>query len=148
MLGHSIVTNDFMEPQGSIPNPQELSNSSYPEPDKSSPHHPIPPLQDPSCSWLQILRSGFDFQHYKIFWEAVGLKRGPLRPVSTTDELLGWKSSGSGLEIGECSRRDPSSWPRDILYSQKLELTSPTNGGRSVSIIRWKTQATEVFYNH
>jgi hypothetical protein len=43
VLGHSIVSQHFMEP-----NSQELSTCSYPEPDQSSPHHPIPPLQDPS----------------------------------------------------------------------------------------------------
>jgi hypothetical protein len=48
MLGHSIVSQHFMEPIGSIPNSQELSTCSYPEPDQSSPHHSIPPLQDPS----------------------------------------------------------------------------------------------------
>jgi hypothetical protein len=48
MLGHSIVCQHFMEPEGLIPNSQELSTCSYPEPDQSSPHHPIPPLQDPS----------------------------------------------------------------------------------------------------
>jgi hypothetical protein len=47
MLGHSIVSQHFIEPVGSIPNSQELSTCSYPEPDQSSPHHPIPPLQDP-----------------------------------------------------------------------------------------------------
>jgi hypothetical protein len=31
-----------MEPEGSIPNSQELSTCSYPEPDQSSPHHPHP----------------------------------------------------------------------------------------------------------
>jgi hypothetical protein len=36
-----------MEPEGSIPNSQELSTCPYPEPDQSSPHHPILPLQDP-----------------------------------------------------------------------------------------------------
>jgi hypothetical protein len=30
-----------MEPEGSIPNSQELSTCSYPEPDQSSPLHPI-----------------------------------------------------------------------------------------------------------
>jgi hypothetical protein len=45
---------------------------------------------------LQIQRSGFDFQHYQIFWEVVGLERGPLSLVSTTGELLGSKNSGSG----------------------------------------------------
>jgi hypothetical protein len=47
MLGHSIVSQHFMEPKGLKPNSQELSTCSYPEPDQSSPHHPIPPLQDP-----------------------------------------------------------------------------------------------------
>jgi hypothetical protein len=36
-----------MEPEGSVPNSQELSTCSYPEPDQSSPYHPIPPLQVP-----------------------------------------------------------------------------------------------------
>jgi hypothetical protein len=38
MLGHSIVSQNFMEPESSIPNSQELSTCSYPEPDQSSPH--------------------------------------------------------------------------------------------------------------
>jgi hypothetical protein len=29
-------------------------------------------------SWLQIQRSGFNCRHYQIFWEVVGLERGPL----------------------------------------------------------------------
>jgi hypothetical protein len=41
---------------------------------------------------------GFDSRRYQIFWEVVGLERGPLSLVSTTEELLGRKSSGSGLE--------------------------------------------------
>jgi hypothetical protein len=39
-------------------------------------------------SWLQIQRSGFDSRLYQIFWELVGLERGPLSLVSTTEELL------------------------------------------------------------
>jgi hypothetical protein len=38
----------------------------------------------------------------------VGLERGPLCLVNTTEEVLGRKSSGSGIEIRECGRRDPS----------------------------------------
>jgi hypothetical protein len=49
---------------------------------------------------------GFDSQHYQILWEVVGLERGPLSPVSTIKELLGRKSSGPGLEMGEYGRRD------------------------------------------
>jgi hypothetical protein len=48
-------------------------------------------------SWLQIHRSGVDFRRYQIFWEVVGLERGPLSLVSTAEELLGGKSSGFGL---------------------------------------------------
>jgi hypothetical protein len=38
----------------------------------------------------------------------VGLELGPLSLVSTIEELLGRKSSGSGLEGREYGRRDPS----------------------------------------
>jgi hypothetical protein len=43
-----FVSQHCMEPEGSIPNSQVLSACPYPEPDTSSLHHPIPPLQDPS----------------------------------------------------------------------------------------------------
>jgi hypothetical protein len=49
-------------------------------------------------SWQQVRRSGFDSRHYQIFWKkrkkerkketVVGLERGPLSHVSTTEELL------------------------------------------------------------
>jgi hypothetical protein len=38
----------------------------------------------------------------------VGLERGPLSLVSTIEELLERRSSGSGLENREYCRRDPS----------------------------------------
>jgi hypothetical protein len=38
----------------------------------------------------------------------VGLERYPLSLVSTIEELLERKSSGSGLESREYDRRDPS----------------------------------------
>jgi hypothetical protein len=59
-------------------------------------------------SWLQIQRPGFDSRRCQIFWEVVGLERGPLSLVSTIEELLERKSSGSGLEIRKYGRRDPS----------------------------------------
>jgi hypothetical protein len=37
---------------------------------------------------LQIQRPGFHSQHYQILWQVVGLERGPLSLVSTTEELL------------------------------------------------------------
>jgi hypothetical protein len=53
-----------------------------------------------------------------------------------------------GLESREYGRRDPSRWSCGTFYPQKLALTSPTSGGRSVSIVRSRIQATEFsFYN-
>jgi hypothetical protein len=75
----------------------------------------------------------------------VGLERGPLSLVSTIAELLGRNNSGSGLENREYGRGDPMRRPRNTLYPQKLALTSPTSGGRSVGIVRLRTEATEVF---
>jgi hypothetical protein len=46
--GHSIVSQHFMEPEGSLPHSQELFTCHYSEPDQASLHHPIPTLQDPS----------------------------------------------------------------------------------------------------
>jgi hypothetical protein len=46
LCNHSVVSQHFMEPEGSLPQSQELSTCPYPEPDKSSPNHPIPRLQD------------------------------------------------------------------------------------------------------
>jgi hypothetical protein len=93
-------------------------------------------------SWLQIQRSGFDFRRYQIIWEVVGLERGPLSLVSTTEELLERKSSGSGLEIRKYGLRDLSRWPHGTFYPQNV-LTSPTSGSRSVCIGRSRTQAME-----
>jgi hypothetical protein len=91
--------------------------------------------------------SAFDSRRYRSFW-VVGLERGPLSLVSTTEELLGRKSSCSGLENREYGHRDPSHWPRSTLYPYKLTLTSPTSGDRSVGIVRSRTQATEFLYTH
>jgi hypothetical protein len=82
---------------------------------------------------------GLDSRHYHIFWE-VGLERGPLSLVSTIEELLGRKNSGSCLESREYFRGDQLCWPRDSLYPQKLAPTSPTSGGRSVDIVRSRTK--------
>jgi hypothetical protein len=73
----------------------------------------------------------------------VGLEQGPLNLVSIIEELLERKSSGYGLEIWECGRRDPSLWPCGSLYPQTLPLTSPTSGGCLVGIVRSWTQTTE-----
>jgi hypothetical protein len=66
----------------------------------SSPYRPDrPPLwSSGQNSWLQIQRSGFVSRRYQIFREVLDLERSPLSLVSTTEELLGRKSSGSDLE--------------------------------------------------
>jgi hypothetical protein len=63
--------------------------------------------------------------------------------MSTTEELLGRESGDSCLENREYCRRNPSRWPRGILYPQKLALTSLTSGGRLVGIVTSRAQATE-----
>jgi hypothetical protein len=51
-------------------------------------------------------RPRFDSRRYQIFREVVGLERGPISFVSTTQGLLGKKkSSGFGLENREYGRR-------------------------------------------
>jgi hypothetical protein len=83
----------------------------------------------------------FDSRRYQIF--LVGLERGPLSLMSITADVLGRNSSDSGLENREYGRGDPLRWPRDTLYPQKLTITSPTSGGRSVGIFRSQTKAME-----
>jgi hypothetical protein len=46
-------------------------------------------------SWLQIQRSQVRFFCLYIFWEVVGLERGPVSLVSVIEELLEWKNSVS-----------------------------------------------------
>jgi hypothetical protein len=75
--------------------------------------------------WPPLWSSGQTSWRYQIFWEVVGLERGPLSLVSTIEELLVRNSSGSGLENREYGRGDPLRWPRVILYPQNLVLTSP-----------------------
>jgi hypothetical protein len=50
--------------------------------------------------------SGLDSRALQEKKKVVGLERGPLSLMSTTEELLERNSSGSGLEILEYGRRD------------------------------------------
>jgi hypothetical protein len=88
---------------------------------------------------------GFDSRCYQIFWEVVGLERGPLSLVKITEELLECKSSGSGSKNRDYGRGDPLRWPGDTLYQLKLALTSPTGCGRSAGIVRLRTKTTEFY---
>jgi hypothetical protein len=101
--------------------------------------------------WLQVFRMplwcshprvpgyrsrdpGINSQCYQIFWEVVRLEQGPLKPHE-----YNW--GATWIEINGCE--DSLHWPHDTLYPQKLTLTSPTSGSRSVSIVRLRTKATE-----
>jgi hypothetical protein len=42
LCSYSRTSQHFMVPEGSLPCSQEHSTSPYPEPDRSSPYHPIP----------------------------------------------------------------------------------------------------------
>jgi hypothetical protein len=96
--------------------------------------------------WLQIQRSWFDSRRYQILWEVVGLERGPLSIVSTTEELLRRKSSSYRQDNRDYGRRNPLRWPCDTLYPQTLALTSPKSCGRSVDIVPSWTRAMEFLF--
>jgi hypothetical protein len=90
---------------------------------------------------------GFDSWRYQIFWEVVGLERGRLSLVSTTKELLEWKSSNSGSRksrltavVIHCAYHATPS------IHKKLALTSPTGGGHSVGVVLLRAKATEFFF--
>ena len=69
----------------------------------------------------------------------MGLERGPLRLVRSIEELLELKVAAPVQKTEINGRGDPLT----PLYPQKLALTSPTGGGRSVGIVRSRTKATE-----
>jgi hypothetical protein len=87
---------------------------------------------------------GFDSRRYKIFWEMVGLERGPLRLVSTIEDLLERNSGGSSLGNREYGCGDLLRWPRYTLYLKKLALSSSTSSSRSVSIVGSWTKGYDV----
>jgi hypothetical protein len=67
--------------------------------------------------------------------------------VSTSEELLERKSSGSGLENRDYGRRRSAALTtRYSSIRKKLALSSPTSGGRTVGIVRSQTEATEFFF--
>jgi hypothetical protein len=58
----------------------------------------------------------------------VGLERGPLRRVSTIEEVLGRKSIGSGVENRDFGRRGSAVLTTRHPISTNLALTSPASG--------------------
>jgi hypothetical protein len=75
--------------------------------------------------------------------KVVGLERGPLSLVSTTEELVDrkvaapvYKTENTAVGTRHADHVAPS-------FRKKLAITSPTSGGRSVGIVRSRTQTME-----
>jgi hypothetical protein len=66
--------------------------------------------------------------------------------MSTTEELLGRKSSGSGPENRDYGRRGSVELTTRQPPSAKFSTNQPTSGGRSVGMVRSRTQATEFVF--
>jgi hypothetical protein len=98
-------------------------------------------------SCLQIQRSWFDSRALPDFLRNSGFGTGSTQPREY-NWGASWKkkSSGSGLESRDYGLRDASRWPRGTLYPQRLTVTSPTSGGRSVGVVCSRTQAREFFF--
>jgi hypothetical protein len=95
-------------------------------------------------SWLQIQRSWVWFPLLPDFLRNSGSGTGSTQPREYNWGAT-WKrnNSGSGLENREYGHGNMLRWSRDTLYEQKLALTSPTSGGRSVSIVHSRAKTTE-----
>jgi hypothetical protein len=64
-----------------------IAGIAFPLPKIVQPNRP-PLWSSGQSSWLQIRRPEFDSRHYQKKNKVVGLERGPLSLVSTTEELL------------------------------------------------------------
>jgi hypothetical protein len=76
-----------------------------------------------AVSTAEIFSINFILYPYIYVWwseKNYQRERGPLSLVSTTEDLLERKSSGSGLESPEYGRRELSRWPRGSIYTQEF----------------------------
>jgi hypothetical protein len=76
---------------------------------------------------------GFDSRALK---KIVGLERGPLSIVNTTEELLDRKVAAPVQKT--------ENTVVGIRHADHVAITSPTSGGRSVGIVRSRTQTMEL----
>jgi hypothetical protein len=81
----------------------------------------------------------------RFFWEVLGLERGPLSLISTSEELLGRKNSDPCLENRKYGSRYPSRSSHGTLYPQTLALISSRSGGVSVGIVSSRSLAEDLF---
>ena len=104
-----------------------------------------PPLWSSGQSfWLQIQRSRVRFPALPDFLSSSGSGTGSAQPREVNWGAT-WikKSSGSGPEQRLTAVGIRCADHVTPLYPQKLALTSPTGGGRSIGIVRSRTKATE-----
>jgi hypothetical protein len=77
-----------------------------------------------------------------MFLEVEGLQRGPFSLVSTIEELLGGKITGSGLESREYDRKGSTTLTTWHFITAKVG-TNSADGSRSPGIVHSLAQATE-----
>jgi hypothetical protein len=77
--------------------------------------------------------------------KVVGLERGPLSLLSTTEELLDRQVAGPVYKTENTSVGIRHAYHVAPSISKKLAITSATSGGRSVGIVRSRTQTMEFF---
>jgi hypothetical protein len=77
----------------------------------------------------------------------VALEGGPRSLVSITEELLELKNIGSGTSKQRLTVVGNRCTDHATLSSANLALTLLRNGGRSVSIVRLRTEATELSFS-
>jgi hypothetical protein len=97
-------------------------------------------------SWLQNQRPRFDSRHYQKN-KVVGLERGPLNLMSTTEELLDKKVAApvyktENTVVGICHADQVAS-----SIHKKLAITSPTSSGCLVGIVHSWTQTMEFSFS-
>ena len=104
-----------------------------------------PPLWSSGQSfWLQIQRSRVRFQALPDFLSISGSETGSTQPRELNWGATWIKKVAAPVQKTEINGRgDLLPWPREPLYPQKLALTSPTGGGRSVGIFHSRTKATK-----
>jgi hypothetical protein len=78
--------------------------------------------------------------------KVVRLEQGPVNLVSTTEELLDRKVAAPVYKIENTAVGIRHAENVAPFIPQKLAITSPTSGGRSVGIVRLRTQTMDFFY--
>jgi hypothetical protein len=99
---------------------------------------------------LKFLEVGWDWAHSALR-PLFGLLY-QLWMVDDDDDECGAIGGMLGKGNGSTRRKPapvllcPPRWPRGTFYPHKLAITSPTSGGRSVGIVRSRTQTMDFFF--